>query len=135
MTVLLDSGAVIALANDTDPWHGWASQRLSVWKTQSPLIITEVVYAEASVAMASRVEMDAIVASFALELVPCSLDSLFDAGKAYSKYKGQNKGPKLGVLPDFFIGAYALRESVLLATTNPKDFSNRFPGILLDNPP
>jgi len=134
MTVLLDTSALIALTNSADKWHPWATDRLSEWKTQAPLIITEVVYAEASVALPMRADMDAIVQTFGLDLVSCSLDALFDAGKAFHVYKNQNKGPKCGVLPDFFIGAFALREGILLATTNPKDFETRFPGIQVDKP-
>jgi predicted nucleic acid-binding protein len=38
-----------------------------------------------------------------------------------------NKGPKLGVLPDFLVGALAEVAKIPLMTANPGDFANYFP--------
>jgi len=114
MTTLLDTNIVIALLDQEHHFHAWAVERLAALKIDGPTIVSDIVYCEASIAMDSRGQMDEAIASLGLDRIPCSDEALFRAGKAFRKYKDENKGPKLGVLPDFIIGALADAEGIRL---------------------
>ncbi|UWS08265.1 type II toxin-antitoxin system VapC family toxin [Phaeobacter inhibens] len=123
MTAFLDTNIVIALLSPEDHFHAWAVQSVTSHKADGPVIVSDIVYCEASVAMNSREEMDEAIARLGLERTGCSDEALFRAGKAFKKYRDENKGQKLGVLPDFIIGAIADTEGIPLLTTNAKDFT------------
>ncbi|WP_420555740.1 type II toxin-antitoxin system VapC family toxin [Roseovarius sp.] len=135
MTTLLDTNIVIALLNPDDHFHAWAVENLEALRTDGPTIVSDIVYCEASVAMETREHMDEAIAELGLERIPCSDDALFRAGKAFKKYREENKGTKPGVLPDFIIGAVAEAEKIRLWTTNSKDFVGYFPDLDLIVPP
>ncbi len=135
MTTLLDTNIVIALLDQKDHFHAWAVESLEALRTDGPTILSDIVYCEVSVAMESREQMDEAIASLGLDRIPCSDEALFRAGKAFKKYKDENKGPKLGVLPDFIIGAQADAEGIRLCTTNSKDYVRYFPDLDLIVPP
>jgi len=84
--------------------------------------------------MDGQAQMDEAVASLGLDRLPCSDAALFRAGIAFRKYKNENKGPKLGVLPDFLIGSVAEAAGLPLLTTNPKDFAGYFPDLEIIRP-
>jgi predicted nucleic acid-binding protein len=107
MTTFLDTCIVIALLNDSDRLHGWSVAEVMKCKTNGPAVICDIVYCEASVAMKTRAELDEAIAEWGLERIRSPDDALFRAGLAFKKYRDENKGTKLRVLPDFLIGATA----------------------------
>jgi len=129
MTTFLDSCIVIALLNENDRLHKWSIEAVIKCKENGPAVICDIVYCEASVAMRTREELDQAIAQLHLERVRLSDDALFRAGRAFKKYRDENKGPKLGVLPDFLIGATAEVYGAPLITDNKKDFIGYFPQI------
>jgi predicted nucleic acid-binding protein len=129
MTAFLDTNVFIALIDADDKWHAWSVDTITLQKSKGPAIISDIVYCEASVGMASKSDLDTALAHWGLERLPESDDALFVAGKAFKKYRSEHKGPKLGVLPDFLIGATAETFGVPLITANPKDFANYFPEV------
>lgn len=135
MTTLLDTNIVIALLRPEDHFHAWATERLEDLKADGPTVISDIVYCEVSVAMDNRDQMDEAISSLGLDRIPCSNEALFRAGKAYLRYKQENKGPKLGVLPDFIIGALADAEGIPLWTTNRQDYVGYYPDLELIVPP
>ena len=135
MTTLLDTNIVIALLDHEHRFHAWAVEQFEALKADGPTIVSDIVYCEVSVAMESREQMDEAIASLGLDRIPCGDEALFLAGKAFKKYKDDNEGPKLGVLPDFIIGALADAEGIRLWTTNSKDYVGYFPDIDLILPP
>lgn len=135
MTTLLDTNIVIALLDQEHFYHAWAVERLEGLRTDGPTIVSDIVYCEVSVAMDSKEQMDEAITSLGIERIACSDKALFRAGKAFKKYRDENKGPKPGVLPDFIIGAVADAEGIPLWTTNGKDFVGYFPELDLIVPP
>ena len=129
MTTFLDSCVVIALLNDQDRPHDWSVEEVAKCKTNGPAIICDIVYCEASVAMKSRGELDEAIVAWGLERIRSPDDALFRAGKAFLRYRSENKGQKLGVMPDFLIGATAEVQNAPLITDNKKDFMKYFPTV------
>lgn len=136
MTILVDTNIIIALLNHGDKHHAWAAQTFAQLKAESPpLIISDIVYCESSVAMKSVEDMEAAVLSLGLERLSANELALFRAGKAFHTYKKDNKGPKTGVLPDFLIGAMAEALNVPIMTADPKHYTNYFENLEVIEPP
>lgn len=135
MTTFLDTSIVISLLDDADPNHQWSVAQLVERKVEGPAIVSDVVFSEVSVAMRDVSAVNAALSSLGLERISSRDEALFRAGRAYHKYKKENKGPKMGVLPDFFIGAIADVEKGPLMTDNRRDFPGYFPELKLITPP
>ena len=135
MTTFLDTNVVIALLDTSNTHHAWSVSEVMRRKAEGPAIISDIVYCEVSVGMKDQVEVDAAIASLGLERMPESDAVLFRAGKAFKHYRDVNKGTKLGVMPDFLIGAMAEVASAPLLTANPKDFVGYFPDVEIKRPP
>jgi predicted nucleic acid-binding protein len=135
MTTFLDTSIVIALLRPDDPNHEWSVNQLIARRAEGPAIISDVVFAEMSVAMPDLNSAKQAVEMLALDRVHFSDEALFRAGKAFKKYKEDRDGPKLGVLPDFFIGAIADVTEAVLLTANKRDFISYFPAVTLISPP
>lgn len=126
MTTFLDTNAIIALLDNNHLHNSWAVQTLMARKALGPAVLSDIVYCEISVAMVRREDVDEAIIRLGLDRADCSDDALFRAGKAFKRYREVNSGPKLGVMPDFIIGAIAESENVPLMTLNTKDFADYF---------
>ncbi|WP_404421790.1 type II toxin-antitoxin system VapC family toxin [Thalassospira australica] len=134
MTTLLDTNILIAMLDDNNYFHRWALEKFDELKTEGPMLISDIVYCEASVGMESQEAMDTAIYRLGIDRIPSSNKSLFRAGRAFKRYKQENHGPKLGVLPDYTIGAIAETEGIPLLTTNPSDYVGYFPEIEIIKP-
>lgn len=134
MTTFFDTCALAAMLRNTEKHHAWCVAQFVAQQAQGPIVIPDIVYCELSVAMTSVAAVDAVVAQFALSRFPHTNSALFLAGRAFRQYKQANKGPKLGVLPDFLIGALAHDMQSPLVTTNSRDFKTYFPGLQIIEP-
>ena len=135
MTTLLDTNMFIAMLDDGHFFHRWAVEKFEERKTEGPLLISDIVYCEASVGMESQEAMDEAIYRLGIDRIGCSNRSLFRAGRAFKRYKEVNQGPKTGVLPDYTIGAIAEVEGIPLLTTNPADYTGYFPEVEIIKPP
>jgi predicted nucleic acid-binding protein len=135
MTTFLDTCVVIALINDADRLHTWSVAEVRKCKAHGPAVICDIVYCEASVAMNAREDLDEAIAVWGIERIRMPDDALFRAGRAFKRYKDVNAGPKMGVLPDFLIGATAEVHSAPLMTDNVRDFTKYFPTVIFISPP
>lgn len=131
MTTFLDTNILVYLLDKNSSKHEWAKTITAERRSQGPLIISDIVYSEFSVALQSQADTDAAIDSLALERLPFSNESLFLAGKAFKLYKEENAGPKNNVLSDFLIGAQAAAAGIPLITMNARDFEPYFPSIQL----
>lgn len=134
MTTLVDTNIVIALMDPRDPHHVNVLAKANELKALGPLIVSDMVYCESSVTLSRQEDMDEAIARLGFDRVSPSDNALFIAGKVFDKYRKINKGPKLGVLPDFVIGATAEAMGLPLFTTNPKDFVGYFPTVTIIMP-
>lgn len=89
MTTFLDANIVIALLDESDPWHDWSVETVTECKTKDPAVISDIVYCEASIAMKNRSELDAVISQLGLERVAENDDVLFRAGRAFKRYRDE----------------------------------------------
>jgi predicted nucleic acid-binding protein len=134
MTTMIDTNIIIILLNPEHAFHDCVLRAVDERKAEGPLIVSDIVYCEASMAMPSVEAMNETIIRLGLDRIPNSDAVLFRAGRAFKQYREENNGPKLGVLPDFIIGATAEAEGLPLLTTNARDFTGYYPGLEVIEP-
>ena len=135
MPVLIDTNVFIALLDEENPHHKWAVEKYNKYKSESPpLVISDIVYCEASIGMPDIEAMNAAVKELGLDRISAKNEALFEAGRAFIKYKDVNKGQKNGVLPDFLIGAIAADKEIPIITADPKPYIHYFNGLEVIKP-
>src|SRR5258706_340212 len=122
MTTFVDTNVIVALLDGKHHHHAWSVKELNERKIEGPAIVSDIVYCEVSVGMKDMAELDEAIARLGLERISLTNAALFRAGRAFLRYRDLNKGPKLGVLPDFLVGAVAATHGAPLMTANPDDF-------------
>lgn len=130
---LVDTNVLLDLVTNDPVWADWSIRQLDGAAVKGPLIINDVVYAELSVGFDWIEDLDDLLdeAGIAMEEIPC--EALFLAGKAFRRYRTAG-GARLGVLPDFFIGAHAAVLGLPLLTRDAKRYRSYFPSVVLMAP-
>jgi predicted nucleic acid-binding protein len=130
---LIDTNVLLDVATDDPVWADWSIRQLDTAAVKGPLFINDVVYAELSVGFERIEDLDALLdeAGVALEEIP--REALFLAGKAFRRYRAAG-GARMGVLPDFFIGAHAAVLGLPLLTRDIKRYRTHFPSVVLVTP-
>jgi predicted nucleic acid-binding protein len=131
--ILVDTNVVLDVLSDDDHWRTWSKARLISAARQDGLAINDIVYAELSIGYDDLAELEALLEEWKLQLLPIPRLALFQAGKAFRRYR-QSGGIRTGVLPDFFIGAHALVEGRSLLTRDPARIKTYFPTVTLITP-
>ena len=133
MTAFLDTNILIYLLDPQAQFHTWSVEQLQSCKANGPAVVSDIVYCEFSVGMATQTDVDAAVSQFGLERLRASDAALFRAGQAFAEYQSRG-GNKTNVLPDFLIGALAEVAGAPLVTANHKDFVGYFPNLQVISP-
>jgi predicted nucleic acid-binding protein len=135
MTTFVDTNVFIELLREDSDFHAWAKDTIAERRGEGPLVICDVVFSELSVGLETLEKTNLAIEQFAVERLNFSDEVLVRAGAAFKRYRDINKGPKINVLPDFFIGAQAAVEDAPLITINDADFRSYFPSLKLIKPP
>lgn len=130
---LVDSNILLDLVSKDSNWWQWSLSQLEMLAQTGPLIINDIIYTETSIRYRTIEEVDAMLATAGVTLVPISPAALFRAGKAFAEYRAAG-GPRTSVLPDFFIGAHAEVERLPLLTRDARRYRSYFPNVTLIAP-
>lgn len=130
---LVDSNVLIDVWTDDPQWYDWSLTRLNEAGRSGPLLINDIIYAEASIRFHSIDEFDAALAEAGVTVTAIPRMALFLAGKAFAQYRNAG-GTRTGVLPDFFIGAHADLERLPLLTRDVPRYRHYFPTVELIAP-
>ncbi len=129
MPVLVDTNIIIDVLTDDERWAEWSISQLER-HSGSGLIINPVIYSELCFGSPSVEFVDDVVRKFGLTLQEIPRQGLFRAARAFARYRTQ-KGTKVSVLPDFFIGGHAEASGIPLLTRDPGRVSTYFPTVRL----
>jgi predicted nucleic acid-binding protein len=128
--VLVDSNVLLdVLAEDPD-WYAWSAERLSECADRYPLAINPVIYAEVSIGFERVEELETALPADFFVRKPLPWEAAFLAGKCFLAYRragGRRRSP----LPDFFIGAHAAVEDLILLTRDARRYRSYFPKLEL----
>lgn len=97
------------------------------------MLIKDIVYAELSVRFTRIEDLDVVVEEARLVMSPLPGPALFLAAKVFQRYRAAG-GTRIGVLPDFFIGAHAAVESIPLLTRDAQRYRTFYPTVRLITP-
>jgi len=131
--VLIDSCVVLDLTDPDSAWFEWSAGTLESLDAETTFLIDPVVYAEVSVGFALVESLEALLGRLDLVHREIPRAALFLAGKAFLTYR-RSGGTKIGVLPDFFIGAHAAVSGYRLMTRDTRRFATHFPTVELISP-
>ena len=130
---LIDSNVLIDIFGKDPDWWDWSLSQMDEAKLNGPLLINDVIYAEASIRYRTIERFDAALATAGVTVVTIPREALFLAGKTSIKYRDAG-GPRPGVLPDFFIGAHAAVQRLPLLTRDVRRYRRYFPTVELIAP-
>jgi predicted nucleic acid-binding protein len=130
---LVDSNVLLDIFTRTPIWWEWSLMQLEEAALRGPLLLNDVIYAETSIRFPNVDEFDEALASAGTTVAPIPRMALFLAGKAFVQYRNAG-GVRTGVLPDFFIGAHAMVESLPLLTRDARRYRSYFPTVALIAP-
>ncbi len=132
MSTHLDTNILIDIFTQDSDWFEWSLASMRDLAERG-LVMTSVVYAEASTRFADRAGFDARLSVLSVQLAQPSRQALFVAAKAHAVYRRRG-GARSTTLPDFFIGAHAMVAGVPLLTRDPARFRTYFPNLELIAP-
>ncbi|MDN5844158.1 MAG: type II toxin-antitoxin system VapC family toxin [Alcaligenaceae bacterium] len=130
MTTLVDTNVLLDIVTDDPAWADWSILQLESASISGPLLINDVVYAEWSIGYDQIEILDDTISKMGLLVERIPTSALFLAGKAFRSYRSK-AGTKVGVLPDFFIGAHAAVLDIPLLTRDVKRYRHYFPTLSL----
>jgi len=131
--ILVDSNVILDVLSEDPDWAEWSSARLAEHGRGHALIINPIVYAEVSVRYATIQALDEALSSVFFRREPLPWEAAFIAGKAFVRYR-QAGGPRLSLLPDFFIGAHEDLHDLAILTRDPQRYRTYFPSVALLTP-
>jgi predicted nucleic acid-binding protein len=116
MIVAVDTSVLLAIFNREPDAEAWL-ERLAHCARHGMLVISEVVFAELSAVFPHRARLDAILEALFIEVLPSTRDTLFEAGRMFARFRKAG-GTRAVMVPDFLIGAHALKQADQLATND-----------------
>lgn len=129
--VLVDTNVLSDIATRDPVWFPWSSAQLSRIVNAREAAINPVIYAELAPLYHSARELDLNLvppSDFRRLLLPFSAG--FPAARAFQAYRKAG-GQKTAPLPDFFIGAHAEAEGLVLLTRDAARYRTYFPKVKL----
>lgn len=131
--ILVDTNILLDVVTDDPVWADWSQRQLDVASLRDQLATNPVVYAELSSRFQRIDDLDILLTSVEIGVADMSRPALFLAGQAFRIYRSRG-GPRLSVLPDFFIGAQAAVLDAPLITRDTRRYRTYFPNLRLIAP-
>jgi len=130
---LVDTNVLIDIISADRNWLDWSLTQVDIALASGPLLINDVVYAELASRYGDIDDLDRDLAKMSANREPIPKEALFAAGHAHARYRRAG-GTRIGVLPDFFIGAHAAVLGVPLVTRDAARYRTYFPTLDLRSP-
>jgi predicted nucleic acid-binding protein len=130
---LVDTNVLLDVLTEDSAWGAWSLDALGKAADTGPLFINPIIYAEVSVRFSRIEELDEALPQTDFRRLPLPWDAAFLAGKAFREYR-RNGGTRTATLPDFFIGAHAAVDDLVLLTRDVGRYRRYFPTVRLTAP-
>ena len=130
---LIDSNVLLDVLTGDPVWEDWSVQALANAQTAGALVINDIVYAELATRFEAVEALDGFVADAGLQMSPMPRAALFMASKVHALHRRAG-GVRIGVLPDFFIGAHAAVLGLPIVTRDSGRYRTYFPTVELITP-
>lgn len=130
---LIDSNVLLDVLEEDLNWFDWSSQALARAADSGTLVINPIIYAEVSIGFETIEGLEALLSAAEFLRAPLPWEAAFLAGKCFLQYRRQG-GLGRSPLPDFFIGAHAAVEGLMLVTRDATRYRTYFPSVHLIDP-
>lgn len=127
MPVLVDSNVILDVLTEDPRWFDWSSGQLAAAAEESSVLYNPIIYAELAPGFLTKEDLDASLPAI-LERRDLPWDAAFLAGKSFVEYRKRG-GIRRAPLPDFYIGAHAAIEGLVLLTRDPRLYRTYFPRL------
>lgn len=131
--ILIDANVLIDIIEDQTDWTAWSKNALINASRNDLFAINFVVYAEIAFSFPSKAVLDMFLSELNVQILPITDDIAYGAAQAHRSYKLAG-GLRTATLPDFFIGAHASVQNLVLLTRDPKRIRTYFPDVKLITP-
>jgi predicted nucleic acid-binding protein len=131
--VLVDANVLIDIFTNDKDWADWSEQAIADAAASNEIAINPIIYAEISIAFNTPQPLDDALHQLGINLVALPYPAAFIAGKAFIQYRKKG-GLKRSPLPDFYIGAHAQHEGMLILTRDTTRYRTYFPKVSLKAP-
>jgi predicted nucleic acid-binding protein len=95
--------------------------------------LNPIIYAEVSLAFAHAQELDAELRGLDIAKLAVPYGAAFLAARAFARYR-KGGGERRSPLPDFYIGAHAQVDGLMLLTRDARRYRACFPEVNLSSP-
>jgi predicted nucleic acid-binding protein len=128
--VLVDANVLLDVMTNDPQWYEWSAQQLDACAAKAELCINPIVYAEVSVGFARIEALDEALPHDVFTRLALPWEAGFLAGKAFLRYRHAH-GSRTSPLPDFYIGAHAAIDGMVLLTRDAKRYRAYYPTLAL----
>ncbi len=130
---LVDTNVLLDVFTDDPQWRSWSEGAIRDALLSGAVGINPIVYAETSLAFTDVRPLDRRLDELLLERLPLPYKAAFRAATAYRRYRRAG-GARSAPLPDFYIGAHAEADGLVLLTRDARRFQTYFPAVKLVSP-
>jgi len=130
---LVDTNVLIDLANADPQWFDWSARALGEAMRIAPVAINPIIYAELSISYASVEILDQALDQLHVRRLILPYAAGFLAGRAFLNYRRAG-GVRTSPLPDFYIGAHAAIDGMVVITRDPRRIRTHFPSVSTVSP-
>ena len=128
--ILVDAGIILDIFEEDPKWADKSESMLNRYSTTHTLYVNPMIYTEVSVGFERIEELEEAMMGCGFQLIQIPKEALFLAEKVWLQYR-KDKGTKVCPLFDFFIGAHAAVEGLMLMTRDAQLFKSCFPTVTL----
>lgn len=125
---LVDSNVIVDILSRDPTWAAWSEDTLDRCAREGPLAINPIIWAELSIGFPRIEDLEAALPDTIWQRLPLPWAGGFLAGRCYASYR-QRGGIRTSPLPDFYIGAHAAVEGLVLVTRDARRYRTYFPKL------
>jgi predicted nucleic acid-binding protein len=133
VTVLIDSNVLLDVFTRDPVWFAWSAQQLEELAETHVLAINPVIYGEVSVHFSRIEDLDEALPASEFRRLALPWSAAFLAGRCFLAYRRRG-GARRSPLPDFYIGAHAAIDGLVLLTRDAARYRTYFPKVRLRAP-
>jgi predicted nucleic acid-binding protein len=133
MPTLVDTNVLIDIFDTGSPWEDWSTRTIERLRTDGPIVINQIVYAEMAAGFPLESDLDSALSPSRFVREDLPWEAAFAAGHAFLAYR-RDGGPKRSPLPDFYIGAHAAIRGYPLLTRDTVRYRAYFPLLRIISP-
>lgn len=130
---LIDSNVLIDIVTDDPVWADWSAQVLAEALRRGEVWINPLIYSEVSLAFDTIDVLDEALSMDFIRRSPLPWAAGFLAARAHQAYRRRG-GTRAMTLPDFYIGAHAVVDRLVLVTRDARRYRTAFPELRLVAP-